>query len=262
MILRRVIGHFRKQEWTAIAIDFVIVVVGVFVGIQVANWNELEADKRLGRVYAERLTSDLGKDLVARRALADYFGAVLASVERTNALLADPRSDAKDLVVSAYRASEINYSPPTRATWDEIVSSGDTGLLPRAALEGGVTDYYASDTARFVFDSLSDSAYRHRVRTIIPLDLQKALREGCSDVRNETQEIVGFMAECSLAIAPGVIEATAAALRTDAAIQAELRYQYSEVFSARANISGDVVFLERALAALQDAQAPDATRNP
>ncbi|MGK2924785.1 MAG: hypothetical protein ACSLE2_04120 [Lysobacterales bacterium] len=40
MILRRVIAHFRNQEWTAIALDFVIVVVGVFVGIQVANWNE------------------------------------------------------------------------------------------------------------------------------------------------------------------------------------------------------------------------------
>jgi hypothetical protein len=25
MILRRVIGHFRKQEWTAIVIDFTIV---------------------------------------------------------------------------------------------------------------------------------------------------------------------------------------------------------------------------------------------
>ena len=39
MILRRVIAHFRKQEWTAIALDFLIVVVGVFVGIQVSNWN-------------------------------------------------------------------------------------------------------------------------------------------------------------------------------------------------------------------------------
>lgn len=35
MLLRRVISHVRKQEWTAIGIDFVIVVVGVFVGIQV-----------------------------------------------------------------------------------------------------------------------------------------------------------------------------------------------------------------------------------
>ncbi len=29
MILRRVIAHFRKQEWTAIVLDFLIVVVGV-----------------------------------------------------------------------------------------------------------------------------------------------------------------------------------------------------------------------------------------
>ena len=262
MILRRVIGHFRKQEWTAIAIDFVIVVVGVFVGIQVANWNEREADKRLGRAYAERLTSDLGKDLVARRALADYYGAVLESVERTNALLADPRSDAQELVVSAYRASEINFAPQTRATWDEIVSSGDTGLLPRAALESGVTDYYAGDTARLVFESVSDSVYRHRVRTLIPLDVQKALRAGCSDVRNDAQVIVGFMAECNLDAASDVIQATAAALRNDAGIQAELRYQYSDVFSARANISGDVVFLERALAALRGVQAPATASNP
>lgn len=45
MILRRVIAHFRKQEWTAIGIDFVIVVLGVFLGIQVANWNEARRDR-------------------------------------------------------------------------------------------------------------------------------------------------------------------------------------------------------------------------
>ena len=46
MILRRVIGHFRKQEWAAIAIDFLIVVFGVFVGLQVNNWNEARKDRR------------------------------------------------------------------------------------------------------------------------------------------------------------------------------------------------------------------------
>ena len=37
MLLRRVIEHVRDQNWTAIAIDFVIVVAGVFVGIQVGT---------------------------------------------------------------------------------------------------------------------------------------------------------------------------------------------------------------------------------
>ena len=59
MILRRVIDHFRKQEWTAIAIDFVIVVLGVFIGIQVANWNAARADRVSERHYLAQLRQDL-----------------------------------------------------------------------------------------------------------------------------------------------------------------------------------------------------------
>ena len=250
MILRRVIQHVRKQEWTAIWIDLVIVVVGVFIGIQVANWNAALADERLGRAYAARLTADLERDLASRRALVAYYGAVLDNVERTDALFADPQADPKELVVAAYRASEINYQPPSGATWEEIVSSGDTGLLPRNAASH-VAGYFAFDTARSSFEGLQQSAYRHRVRTVIPLAVQKALRAGCSDVRNQAQQITGFMPGCTLDIEPETIVATAAVLRADPAVQANLRYQYSEVYSAHANISGDVVGIERALAALR-----------
>lgn len=37
MILRRVIQHVRQPEWTAIFIDFLIVVFEVFMGIQVED---------------------------------------------------------------------------------------------------------------------------------------------------------------------------------------------------------------------------------
>ena len=39
MLLRRVMKHVRDQNWLAVGIDFLIVVTGVFIGIQVANWN-------------------------------------------------------------------------------------------------------------------------------------------------------------------------------------------------------------------------------
>ena len=66
MILRRIIAHFRKQEWTAIAIDFVIVLTGVFAGIQVSNWNadRIEASqegKYLSRLHDD-VTTALGKE--------------------------------------------------------------------------------------------------------------------------------------------------------------------------------------------------------
>ncbi len=252
MILRRIIAHFRKQEWTAIGIDFVIVVVGVFVGIQVANWNADAADRRRGAVYVERLNRDMELDVGMRRGEAAYYGAVLASVLRADELLADPGSDSEALVVNAYRASEITYWPQTRATWEEIVSSGDIGLLPRAAVDGGISAYYASDASRFVYDIMQQSEYRSRVRQIIPMQVQAALRAGCSDVRNDAQQITGFAEECELDVDRALLVRTANALRADAQLRAELQYQYSDAYTAQANISGDVVYLEQALAALRD----------
>ena len=40
MIFRRLKAHIEKENWLAVGIDFAIVVIGVFIGIQVANWNE------------------------------------------------------------------------------------------------------------------------------------------------------------------------------------------------------------------------------
>ncbi len=59
MILRRVIKHFRQQEWTAIFLDFLIVVVGVFVGLQVSNWNASRKDRTDEQLFIVRLHEDI-----------------------------------------------------------------------------------------------------------------------------------------------------------------------------------------------------------
>ena len=45
MILHRLTEHVRRQDWFAVFLDFVIVVVGVFIGIQVSNWNAARQDR-------------------------------------------------------------------------------------------------------------------------------------------------------------------------------------------------------------------------
>ena len=47
MILRRITKHVRDQNWFAVGIDFCIVVIGVFIGIQVANWNDARSQRAL-----------------------------------------------------------------------------------------------------------------------------------------------------------------------------------------------------------------------
>jgi len=65
MILRRVIQHVKMQEWTAIWIDLVIVVVGVFIGIQVSNWNAARADDIRAQTYLVQINENLNSDLKA-----------------------------------------------------------------------------------------------------------------------------------------------------------------------------------------------------
>ena len=49
----------KNQDWTAVFLDFVIVVLGVFMGLQVQNWNEARLQQQTARVYVERIRDDL-----------------------------------------------------------------------------------------------------------------------------------------------------------------------------------------------------------
>jgi len=59
MLLRRITEHVKDQNWFAVGIDFVIVVIGVFIGIQVANWNAARSDAEAERVLLERLHEEI-----------------------------------------------------------------------------------------------------------------------------------------------------------------------------------------------------------
>jgi hypothetical protein len=76
-------------------------------------------------------------------------------------------------------------------------------------------------------DQLNNSDYRREVRQIIPLEVQMAIRAGCSDVRNEAQQITGFMEQCVLDVDDAILSRTANALRANAQVRATLQSEGS-----------------------------------
>ena len=246
----------KKLHWSGVFIELVIVVVGVFIGLQVNNWNQTRADARLGQDYVKRLTRDLQENLTGLREEIAYYSAVLESVQRTDELLRAADPDPRALLVNAYRATELSYNPPVRATWDQIVSSGHLGFLPTGAAESGLSQYYAFDTAQDIYRAGLNSGYRQTVRQIIPMTMQIAMRAGCSDVRDKRGNIVGFAKDCDLKVDPAALIDSAMALRSNAAVLADLQYQYSFAVSATLNLGGVEKSVEEALAAL--GAVPDA----
>jgi len=181
MLLRSVTKHLKDQNWFAVALDFFIVVIGVFIGMQVANWNGAQADRRLGQDYAVRLIVDLEGDLQSQRSVMAYYSQVLASIETADQLLASGTPDPKALVAAAYRGSEFSSDPIGEATWEQVVSSGHPGLLPGEDITSGLSNYYKyQDANNETISLLQGSPYRLAVRSLIPLPVQLAIREGCS----------------------------------------------------------------------------------
>ncbi|MBL8545570.1 MAG: hypothetical protein JNL81_03855 [Hyphomonadaceae bacterium] len=59
MILRRFAEAFRRQDWLTVTVETLIVVLGVFLGLQVNNWNESEKARADERVFLQRLHDDV-----------------------------------------------------------------------------------------------------------------------------------------------------------------------------------------------------------
>ena len=62
MILRRFSERLKQQDWVAVMIEFVLVVAGVFLGIQASNWNDQRKERSLEASYIARIAQDLRSD--------------------------------------------------------------------------------------------------------------------------------------------------------------------------------------------------------
>lgn len=80
MLLRRVIKHVSDQNWIAVVVDFLIVVAGIFVGLQVQQWSAGQAEIKQERLYLERILVDVNFSLEANKSTLDYNVAPIESI--------------------------------------------------------------------------------------------------------------------------------------------------------------------------------------
>lgn len=63
MILRRLTTALRKQDWFTVVIETLIVVLGVFLGLQLGNWNEARAAEQRRDEIIQALATDLADSI-------------------------------------------------------------------------------------------------------------------------------------------------------------------------------------------------------
>ena len=234
MIMRRLAANLREQNWTAIAIEFVLLVLGVFLGIQVANWNADRETKQKSAVFTERLKADLRGEDWTYQFLVAYNREVLANANRAvDALEGKAALSDEALLVSAYRATQYRSRNQLGTTYDELISTGNIGLIHDQTLRGTSARIYNLA----VFDSLVQeglqSRYREAFRMSLPNDVQRALGKHCGDRVSRPGDYATIHGRldypCRTGLPAQVIAESANVLRSNTDIVRSLRLRIADL---------------------------------
>jgi hypothetical protein len=181
-IMRRAIGNLRRQDWTAVCVELAVVVLGVFLGVQAANWNEDREQDRKSVLATERLKDDLRVEAWNYEIQIGYNQQVLANARRAVDALTGkaPLSD-EALLVAAYRATQFNGNSRRRATYDELTSTGEIGLIRDKALRTVAMDVYTQPQIDQIDQNGRESEYRRAFRMALPWQVQRGLLDKCGD---------------------------------------------------------------------------------
>ena len=143
MLLRRITKHVKDQNWFAVGIDFVIVVVGGFIGIQVANWNEWRAERYTERQILLNIYGDLVESSMAQaRDVTFLEQQIQAQSIVLKALDACQVSPNEDVLFQRGIATLGWLNPPRHnsRTFQELTAAGRYDLITNAELARELTE--------------------------------------------------------------------------------------------------------------------------
>lgn len=230
MILRRLSESLKEQNWTAIWIEFILLVGGVFLGMQVSNWNAERVERQRAIELFDRLIDDLESERNNVEYLRDYYQTTAAYARVALRDFETPGSvDAETFVVSAYQASQWQEAISSRSTFEEIVATGAIDLVHSQKARNLLVAYYEYDFTKGL-SVMTRPHYRELMRGVMPYGIQEAIKEACGDqpVTVGRTVLYSLPKRCDINVPPADIDAAADALHATPGFEQALRYQLAE----------------------------------
>jgi len=196
MLLRRITKHINDQNWFAVLLDFFIVVVGVFVGLQVSNWSNAQQDRRDETAILHALHTEITEtEQLAENILYRRISSAIAIATATNILFGlAPQRELTTTECTALGSAHMLYFGRTNLpALERLQATGRLDIVRDTALNSALAKLLQRQEALEFTTSLSANAYDigHLYPEII--EVSSALRH--SDTREDLER--GITATCT-----------------------------------------------------------------
>jgi len=246
LILRRITEHVKAQNWTAIALDFVIVVVGVFIGIQVSNWNDAQTDKAQEDAYLNELRAEVLANNAITKENLGLTEITIAAGERSAAYLesSEPCSvGCWRLLVDFFHASQVAARPVSLAVFEEMRRQG----LPRSNTVMTAMTIYATSNNAQASISQNLPEYRQHVRGLIPISIQRDLWRDCHSNSGNSEV---YIVDCPATITEQEASAILEIIRADPTMLKELTFWIGQSLLNIGSLNNHIELGEQLIAAI------------
>ena len=231
MFLRRIVEHLKTQNWTAVALDLGIVIVGVFIGTQVSNWNQERLEKRETAQLLLELRPALQSVTDFFDTAKDYYATSRAYSETAFAgWRGDPAVSDEQFVIAAYQASQIYTFGVNGTNWASIFGGDRMRDIDSVEVRRGLTNMMTFPYEQIAGSDAVATPYREHVRQVISEDIQDAIRAECSDKPIPERPLtIRLPSTCDLELPEALFAQSATALRSRPELVGELRWHRAAV---------------------------------
>lgn len=189
MIIKRISVGIKNQDWFVVTIEIMIVVAGIFIGLQVDDWNNERKFQQKETKLLLELKHELEASILLTEGRSNSFAQAAEAGRRSLKFLSSGNSCDKEcwpILVDFLHASQWQSTDVRKSTYENMLIMG----MPRNRVIIDAVEKYLLTTKSNVEYYAVLPYYRTLVRRLIPIEIQDYYWENCYSALNGLEHYI------------------------------------------------------------------------
>lgn len=243
MIIKRIAESVKALDWFVVFVEVMVVVVGIFIGLQVDDWNKERTFHRTETELLGELKRELDASiLLTEGRLSSYKQAAEAGSRSLNFISSGTSCDAEcwPVLLDFLHASQWQGVQVRKSTYENMRT---LGMPSNRAIIDAVEAYLSTTRSNVEFYAVLPY-YRSLVRRLVPLEVQEHYWEHCYSAVNGLEL---YKMDCPMDISTDFISQTVENIVGNEEIKPHLTEWTSSIIGAPSSLGDQNIAAQLAI---------------